>query len=283
MSRLPDFRLETYFSKWEFNTKYNLCASDSESLSFKELLEISRKEDKALLDNMSFGYTETYGDKKLRKIIASLYEESSYKDILTFSGAEEAIYISMKSILDKDDHAIVFAPNYQSSQTLPQSICDVTVLNLNPNDDWDINLDQLKSSIKKNTKLISINFPHNPTGKIISRSDQNEIINICRENNIYLFSDEIYRMMERDIKKRLPQVSDLYEKGISLNGMSKSYGMPGIRMGWVNSNDQNTIIKETKLEFSAPFGILVFQPGRRTFGCRLKVTLLKSRNPKIKR
>ena len=214
MSRLPDFRLETYFSKWEFNTKYNLCASDSESLSFKELLEISREEDKALLDNMSFGYTETYGDKKLRKIIASLYEDSSYKDILTFSGAEEAIYISMKSILDKDDHAIVFAPNYQSAQTLPQSICDVTVLNLNPNDDWDINLDQLKSSIKKNTKLISINFPHNPTGKIISRSDQNEIINICRENNIYLFSDEIYRMMERDIKKRLPQISDLYEKGI---------------------------------------------------------------------
>lgn len=241
MSRLPDFRLETYFSKWEFNTKYNLCASDSESLSFKELLEISREEDKALLDNMSFGYTETYGDKKLRKIIASLYENSSHKDILTFSGAEEAIYISMKSILDKDDHAIVFAPNYQSAQTLPQSICDVTVLNLNPNDDWDVNLDQLKSSIKKNTKLISINFPHNPTGKIISRSDQNEIINICRENNIYLFSDEIYRMMERDIKKRLPQISDLYEKGISLNGMSKSYGMPGIRMGWVNSKDHKLL------------------------------------------
>ena len=183
MSRLPDFRLETYFSKWEFNTKYNLCASDSESLSFNELLEISREEDKALLDNMSFGYTETYGDKKLREIIASLYEDSSYKDILTFSGAEEAIYISMKSILDRDDHAIVFAPNYQSAQTLPQSICDVTVLNLNPNEEWNINLDQLKSSIKKNTKLISINFPHNPTGKIISRSDQNEIIKICRENN----------------------------------------------------------------------------------------------------
>jgi aspartate/methionine/tyrosine aminotransferase len=241
MSRLPDFRLETYFSKWEFNTKYNLCASDSESLSFKELLEFSRDKDKALLDNMSFGYTETYGDKKLREIIASLYENSSYRDILTFSGAEEAIYVSMKSILDKDDHAIVFAPNYQSAQTLPQSICDVTVLNLNSNEDWNINLDQLKSSIQKNTKLISINFPHNPTGKIISKSDQNEIINICRENNIYLFSDEIYRMMERDIKKRLPQVSDLYEKGISLNGMSKSYGMPGIRMGWVNTNDHKLL------------------------------------------
>ena len=149
MSRLPDFRLETYFSKWEFNTKYNLCASDSESLSFKELLEISREEDKSMLDKMSFGYTETYGNLKLRKIIASLYEESSYKDILTFSGAEEGIYIAMKSILDKDDHAIVIAPNYQSAQTLPQSICDVTVLNLNPDEDWNLNIDDLIDSIKK--------------------------------------------------------------------------------------------------------------------------------------
>ena len=154
MSRLPDFRLETYFSKWEFNTKYNLCASDSESLSFKELLEISREEDKSMLDKMSFGYTETYGNLKLRKIIAALYEESSYKDILTFSGAEEGIYIAMKSILDKDDHAIVIAPNYQSAQTLPQSICDVTVLNLNPDEDWNLNIDDLIDSIKKNTKLV---------------------------------------------------------------------------------------------------------------------------------
>ena len=243
MSTLPDFKLETYFSRWEFNTRFNLCASDTESLSLDFLLKNCSEEDKNHLKEMRFGYTETYGSKILRESIANTYDRGSYKDILTFAGAEEGIYVTMKSILSKNDHAIVITPNYQSAETIPSSICDVTAVDLDPNENWNLDISKIKSSIKPNTRLISINFPHNPTGKIISKDELNEIISISRQNDIFLFSDEIYRLMERDVSKRLDQVSDLYEKGISLNGMSKSYGMPGIRLGWVSSKHHSLLDK----------------------------------------
>ena len=133
MSILPDFKLETYFSRWEFNTKYNLCASDTESLSLDFLLNNCTEEDKNRLKGMRFGYTETYGSKILRESIANTYDRGSYKDILTFAGAEEGIYVAMKSILSKNDHAIIITPNYQSAETIPSSICDVTAIDLEPN------------------------------------------------------------------------------------------------------------------------------------------------------
>jgi aspartate/methionine/tyrosine aminotransferase len=243
MSILPDFKLETYFSKWEFNTKFNLCASDTESIDLKYLLSICSDKEKELWDQMSFGYTETYGSDILIESISKTYDRGCVDDILTFAGAEEGIYISMKSILNSDDHCIVITPNYQSAQTIPGSICSVSCIDLDPKNNWSIDLETLEKSIRPNTKLISINFPHNPTGKIISHEELNEIINLSRKHDLYLFSDEIYRLMERDQSIRLTQVSDIYEKGISLNGMSKSYGMPGVRIGWVSSKDHKLIDK----------------------------------------
>ena len=143
MSRLPDFQLETYFSRWEFNTKYNMCASDIESVSLRELLLLSSKEDKKLWDNLDFGYTETYGSLKIRKAIAETYDNTSSSDIITFAGAEEGIYVTMKCILNKNDHAIVITPNYQSSETLPRSICEVTGIGLNPNNNWDLDIQKI--------------------------------------------------------------------------------------------------------------------------------------------
>ena len=248
MSYLPDFKLETYFSRWEFNAKYNLCASDTESLSFKSLFELADDSDKNLLEEITFGYTKTYGSDELRETIASTYKTATINDILTFAGAEEGIFIAMKSILNAKDHAIVITPNYQSAQTIPESICDVTPVNLDAENNWDLDLTKIKNSVKSNTKLISINFPHNPTGKVISKNELYDIINIAKKNDLYLFSDEIYRLMERDKIKRLEQISDLYEKGLSLNGMSKAYGMPGIRMGWISSKDHSLLDKMEKLK-----------------------------------
>jgi aspartate/methionine/tyrosine aminotransferase len=88
-----------------------------------------------------------------------------------------------------------------------------------------------------------VNFPHNPTGATISQKDFSEIIDICRENNIYLFSDEMYRFLEYDPKNRLPSASDLYEKAISLFGLSKSFALPGLRIGWLSSRDKELMQK----------------------------------------
>ena len=245
---LPDFKLETFFSKWEFNAKYHMCASDMETLTITQLLELASNEDREKWNNLPLKYIETYGMPELRSVISSTYEAQSEENILAFAGAEEGIYIAMHCILNKDDHAIVITPNYQSSETIPASICDVTGVELECNNNWNLDIQKISDAIKSNTRLIAINFPHNPTGKVISLDVLNDLIEISRKHNIYLFSDEVYRLMERDKKIRLPQVVDIYEKGLSLNVMSKAYGLPGLRIGWIASNDLKLLDKMERMK-----------------------------------
>ena len=230
---MRDFMLETYFSKWEFTAKYHLTASDCESMPLDQLLSMASPEDRTRFETLWLGYTETYGPLALRELIAKTYDSISAEDVLCFAGAEEGIYVAMKTLLGPDDHAIVFTPNYQAAETLPLSICSVSGLPLRPANGWEPDLEELKALLRPNTKLISINFPHNPTGKIIARENLEAIVALCRERGIWLFSDEVYRGVECDPAKQAPQVADLYERGLSLHVMSKAYGLPGLRVGWI--------------------------------------------------
>jgi len=147
----------------------------------------------------------------------------------------------MHALLRPSDHAIVVIPNYQSVESVPLSICDTTGIALDPARNWELDLNQLRDAIRPNTKVISFNFPHNPTGKVISQATLDSLIQMARERGIYLFSDEVYRGVERRPEMMLPQVADLYERGISLGVMSKSYGLPGIRVGWVACRDREVL------------------------------------------
>jgi len=238
---LPDFRLETYFSRWEFTARYHMCASDMESLSVRELLAMASDEDRCLWDELHLGYTETFGMPELRRAIADTYDDIDQADILTFAGAEEGIFAAMQVLLSPGDHAIVITPNYQAAETIPGSICDVTGVALDPDSNWDLDIEQLRAAVQANTKVISINCPHNPTGKVFSRQMLEQIIDIARANELYIFSDEVYRLLERNESIRLPQVADIYERGLSLNVMSKAYGLPGLRIGWIASKDRDVI------------------------------------------
>ena len=248
MPVLPDFKLETFFSKWEFNAKYHMCASDMESMTLQDLLNLGTEQDKEDWNQLNFKYIETCGSPKLRSAVANSYSKLSSENILAFAGAEEGLYVAMHCILKKDDHAIIITPNYQSSETIPASICDVSGIGLEAGNNWNLDVQKIKDAIRPNTRLISINFPHNPTGKIISKQTLNDLIDIVRQRGIYLFSDEVYRLMERSNNIRLPQVADLYEKGLSLNVMSKSYGLPGLRIGWIASQDLNLLHQMEKMK-----------------------------------
>jgi aspartate/methionine/tyrosine aminotransferase len=149
----------------------------------------------------------------------------------------------MHVLLDPADHAIVITPNYQAAETVPLSICEVSGVALDIAHGWDLDVDLLRAELRPNTKLISINFPNNPTGKIIPRAVLDEIIDICRSRGIWLFSDEVYRLIERDPALRLPQAVDLYERAVSLNVMSKAYGLPGLRIGWLACKDRATLVR----------------------------------------
>jgi aspartate/methionine/tyrosine aminotransferase len=234
---LPDFRLETYFSRWEFNARFNLCASDMESMSVRELHGLTGDDSPGSLDELHLGYTETFGAPELRAAIATTYDNIGDENVLTFAGAEEGIFVAMQVLLSACDHAIVVTPNYQAAETVPNSICEVTGVALEANNNWNLDLAKVESALRTNTKLISINFPHNPTGKVINPDVLEDLISLARDRNIYLFSDEVYRLLERDETRRLPQVADRYERGLSLNVMSKAYGLPGLRIGWISTRD----------------------------------------------
>ena len=233
MTMLPDFKLETYLSKWEFSARYHMTASDMESMTIAELLGMATPEDRAAFDEMRLGYIETYGTPPLRAAIAGTYAGLAPEDVLAFAGAEEGIFCAMHAMLDKDSHAVVVTPNYQSSETLPMSICATTGVALRERENWALDIDELHVALRPYTKLILINFPHNPTGLVIVRTSIDSVVYLCRERGIYLFSDEVYRGLERRPELRLPQVAEVYERGLSLNVMSKAYGMTGLRVGWI--------------------------------------------------
>lgn len=240
---MRDFALEVYFSKWEFAAKYNLAGSDAENMTVAQLLALASAEDRAAFDGSGLGYTETYGAPALRAEIAQTYDTVAPEHLLCFAGAEEAIYVAMKVLLRPGDHAIVVTPNYQAAETVPIGICDVTGVPLDIDDHWNLDVDLLRAALRPNTRLISINFPNNPTGKIVSRAVFDAIVEICRSRGLWLFSDEVYRLIERDAALRLPQAVDVYERAISLNVMSKAYGLPGLRIGWLACKDRPTLVR----------------------------------------
>jgi aspartate/methionine/tyrosine aminotransferase len=240
---MRDFALEVFFSRWEFAAKFNMAASDSESMTLAELLALAHPHDRAAFENLKLGYTETFGAPALRALIAKTYDTLAAEQILCCAGAEEAIYIAMRVLLHPGDHAIVITPNYQAAETLPLDICEVSGVALDIERQWNLDVDRLRAALRPNTKLISINFPNNPTGKIISRACFDAIIDLCRARGIWLFSDEVYRLIERDPAQRLPQAVDAYERGISLNVMSKAYGLAGLRIGWLACKDPALLLK----------------------------------------
>ena len=238
-----DFELEVFFARWEFAARYHLTASDAQSMSLAELLALAEADNRAAFEQLWLGYTETQGAADLRATIATTYDGLVAEQIQCFAGAEEGVYVAMRVLLEPGDHAIVVVPNYQAAETVPLDICEVSGVPLREDDNWRLDIDALRGAVRSNTKLVSINFPNNPTGCIPSQQDFASIVELCRERDLYLFSDEVYRLLELDDERRVPQAADVYEKGFSLNVMSKAYGLPGLRIGWIASQDTDALAR----------------------------------------
>lgn len=248
MAQLPDFRLETHFAKWEFNARYHLTASDAESVSLAALLDMASPEDRTEYENMWLGYTETWGAPALRADIAATYAGRTAKDILCFAGASEGIFAANSVLLDRDSHAIVVTPNYQSHETLPLAICEATGVPLDPDDNWSLDIDRIAAAIRPNTRLVTINFPHNPTGAILPLDRYRALIDLCRQHGIWILHDEIFNGLGPSDAAHLPFIADEYERGLSLGVMSKSYGLPGLRIGWIACQDHEVLARMERMK-----------------------------------
>jgi aspartate/methionine/tyrosine aminotransferase len=248
MQPLSPFRLEVHFSKWEFKVRHHLCASDMQSMPLSELLAMADGADRSAWEALHLGYTESRGLPALCEAIASTYDRMGASDVLCFAGAEEGIFAAMHALLQPDAHVVTIIPNYQSVETVPMSLCETTGVPLDPERDWELDLDRVRKALRPNTRMICINFPHNPTGTIIPRATLDALVSMARERGIYLFSDEVYRLIERSPEARLPQVADLYERGLSLGVMSKAYGLPGLRIGWIASKDAGALTRMERVK-----------------------------------
>lgn len=247
--KLPLFKLEDYLSEREFQAEYMFCSSDMETHSVAEIVSMADAESIALWNNLKLNYTEPFGNPILREEIAKIYSPSiAGNNILCFAGAEEGIFCMSHALLDKDSHAIIVTPCYQSLEAIPSSICEVTKISLSYEDGWQLDLEKIKDNIRPNTKLIIVNYPHNPTGAMITVDEQRKLIEICREKGIWLFSDEVYRLLELDQADRLPPMASQYEKGFSLGVMSKAYGLAGLRIGWITCQDKEALQKMSNLK-----------------------------------
>jgi aspartate/methionine/tyrosine aminotransferase len=246
--RIPTFQLERYFAKYEFDVEYLLCSSDCESMAIQDLLALEPGAADRFQEHW-LGYTECPGSPSLRRAICDLYEKIAPEQVLVHSGAEEAVFLFMHAALQAGDHVIVHCPCYQSLIEVARSIgCDVTSWKAREEAGWALDLDELQSAIRPNTRAIVINTPHNPTGYLMGRESFETLNRLAAENGIVLFSDEVYRESEHRQQDRLPAACDLGEQAVSLGVMSKTYGLAGLRIGWIATRNAGVLAKMTSLK-----------------------------------
>jgi len=237
--KISPFKIERYFARYEFNVDYVLCGSDCESVTIAQLLSL--EPDAAdRFHQLWLGYTESQGGHALRQEICKIYRNITTEKVLVHTGAEEAIFLFMHAMLASGDHVIVHWPCYQSLMEVARSIgCDVTLWKADEEKGWALDPDDLQQMIKPHTRVIVVNTPHNPTGYLMHPDAFQKISRIASDNGILLFSDEVYRESEYRIEDRLPAACDFGAHTVSLGVMSKTYGLPGLRIGWIATQNED--------------------------------------------
>jgi aspartate/methionine/tyrosine aminotransferase len=242
--KIEPFRLERYFAEHEFSVTRQLSCSDCETLSLNRILNLLDEKEKNHFMNISLGYTESNGSLSLREEIASLYQGFNPDEVFV-AAPEECIYLTLNSLLEKGDRVMFISPIYQSFEAIPDSLgCETVKWHIkNCNGEWTLDIGFLEEEANKGLKALCLNFPHNPTGFIPSLDEYKQIIEIARKYNIFIFSDEIYWLLEHGGRAPLPACCTLYENSVSLFGMSKTFGLPGLRIGWIATRKKDLYSK----------------------------------------
>eukprot|EP00536_Pseudo-nitzschia_multiseries_P013266 jgi/Psemu1/34617/gm1.34617_g len=230
--------------------KFSLSNSFAQPLSHPELVELTKaRKDQALLDdyeNHDLIYTPNGGSDDLKQAISDLYGPNIRKEnILVFPGGQVAIQVAAQAFA-RNCHSIVFVPGYQSTVESPGWAIGskgVTQLQRRAKQKWQIDIDEIKTAIREDTKYMVINEPNNPGGIVMSLETQIELVELCRKHGITILSDEVYRLLEHDPSDQIPAMAEAYEKGISCVTMSKPWGACGITVGWLACQDADMISK----------------------------------------
>lgn len=241
--KIRPFRIEEYFAKYEFSAKYLLGSSDMESREVRELFALESGSQEKFLGQWC-GYTEAAGAPELRAAVAAIYKNISPENTQIISCAEEGIFVLYHALVGPSDHVIVETPCYEAGLEVARSTgAQISEWRRHSEDGWAHDLAAFRKLLQPNTKVIYINTPHNPTGLLMPRPIFDELLAIAREREIIVFCDEVYRELEHDPATRLPAACELYENAVSLGSMSKTYGLAGLRLGWLVSRNPQILEK----------------------------------------
>ncbi len=239
--KIAPFATEHFFAQYEFSTPYQLCNSDCETLNVEELLklaDVSMQE----FGRLSLGYTESLGHSKLREMIADTYEHANIEDVVMLATPVEGIYLVARAALNPGDEVIVMSPAYDALINTFEHVvglANVKKWEIVPGQtQWHIDLDQLKQLITPLTKMLVVNFPHNPTGFLPTQDQLFELGKIVDENDLILFCDEMYFGLVHSGTTPITSAVEVTRRVVVLSGLSKTYGLPGLRTGWLIIQDK---------------------------------------------
>ncbi len=238
--KIEPFKMERMQSTWENVVTYNLSESGVHPIPLKEL--ISQEEENELL-SLELGYCQTNGTPELRKMISQLYPGSNPENILVTNGSAEANFILVWSHIEPGDEVLFMLPNYMQMWGLLRGFgAAVKPYYLHEELHWAPDLEELKKLVTKKTKLIVITNPNNPTGAVLNEESMKVIIELAEGADAWILSDEVYQGAEFE-GEATPSFYGRYEKAIVVNGLSKAYGLPGLRIGWIMASED--FIKKT--------------------------------------
>lgn len=227
--RMP---LESWFDKYQYLAKCNIGES---AIPYKEFGELGLD-----LDGLRIRYGHHRGLPELRDRIAADYDGLTADDVVVTNGAAEALFCIAAWLLNPNDRVVVEHPNYASNIEVPRSLgCEVVLLSLEFEDGFALDVDKLEEVVTPKTKLMSLSHPNNPTGAIISQETLEACIEIAERNGCHLLFDETYRALTYG--ERLPAAASLSQQAISVSTLSKDYGLPGIRIGWLATQDRDLL------------------------------------------
>ena len=239
--KIAPFRIEQYYAVHEFTAPYMLSSSDAESVTTAELLELEPDAEERLLAQ-HLGYTESVGAPELRDAIAPIYETLSPADVVVVAAAEEGIFVAYHALLEPGDHVVVETPCYESALQVALSAgATVSEWRRSASNGWAHDLDALRTRPAAGHEARLHQQPAQPDGDADVARGARRRRRALRRAGAWLFSDEVYRELEHDPADRLPAACDLYERALSLGSMSKTYGLPGLRLGWLACRDRDAL------------------------------------------
>jgi aspartate/methionine/tyrosine aminotransferase len=240
--KIVPFETEHFYARYEFTTPYQLCNSDCETVSVAELLYMADIPLSAL-GNLPLGYTESQGDPKLREMIAESYATTRPDEVIILGTPIEGIYLMARAGLDPGDEVIVSSPAYDALINMfahvvgPENVQKWQFKG--DGNYWELDLSELESMLTTRTRMLVVNFPHNPTGYLPTQDMFSTLIEIVNRNQLILFCDEMYYGLVHSGTFSIPSAADLTDQGVVLSGLSKTYGLPGLRTGWLVVRDRS--------------------------------------------